>query len=215
LHAGFPDALNCFEFGNWCSSVKDYCGNQCSGGKCGGKSDCYKSSPPHYPTPPVTHTSTIPCPTTTTTKVQTTLTTAYPTASCPVPTPTGVCIQPTNKYYGYGPGNPVGGIDLPIVTCNNLKADWDQGFVFKLFTSKDSNLCPSYQRPQCASACADACKAQLQQCQDVYAEGCKTNRFSQSYTNANAACQAQYDDCTKINWNIVDTQHCTTWKNSC
>jgi hypothetical protein len=212
LHAGFPDSLQCFEFGDWCGKVASYCGSKCTGGTCGGKDDCYKSSPPKGGNPPVTHTSTVPCPTTSTK----TTTAGYPTAtpSCP-PSPTGICIQPTNKLYGYGPGSPVGGIPLPIVSCNNLKADFTVGNIFKLYTNQDSRNCPAYTRPQVNFACLDACEAQQQQCEGVYAEGCRSNiassRFGQSWNDADAACKAQYGDCVTANKYLEDTKHCSSW----
>ncbi|KAI0460679.1 WSC domain-containing protein [Xylaria acuta] len=216
LKAGFPDALHCFEYADWCAKLDVYCLTKCLGGACDGKSAFIKKSPPKGGGSPTTQTSTYPCPTTiTTTKTKTTTTTPYPTSSCPVPTPTGICTQPTNKKYGYGPGKPVGGIELPIVTCNNIKNDWNAGNVFKLYTDKDSHKCPSYTRPKCPSACADACKTQFQQCESVYTEGCKTGSFTQHYNDADAACKAQYNDCLSVNKNVKGTGHCTTWSAGC
>ncbi|CAJ2506442.1 Uu.00g005720.m01.CDS01 [Anthostomella pinea] len=166
--------MDCFNFGEWCGMINDYCGSNCTSGKCGGKSNCFKSSPPKGGNPPSTVTSTYPCTTTATSKTSST-TSASPTSSCPVPTPTGICIQPSSSKYNYGPGNPVGGVQLPVVTCNNIQSDWKHGNVFKLYTDGDSKNCPSYPRAQCGSACSDACKAQFQQCESVYVEGCKTN----------------------------------------
>ncbi|KAI0971078.1 WSC domain-containing protein [Xylaria arbuscula] len=210
--AGLPDALNCFKYTEWCGELDLYCLTACKSGTCG-KPSFIQKYPPLGGSPPTTHTSTYACPTTiTTTKTRTTTTsTPYPTSSCPVPTPTGICTQPTNKKYGYGPGNPVGGIPLPIVTCNNIKDDWNSGNVFKLYTDKDSHNCPSYPRPQCPSACADACEAQYEQCESVYTDGCKKGYFNQSYKDADAACKAQYNDCLAVNKNVKGDGHCTTW----
>ncbi|TRX92646.1 hypothetical protein FHL15_006573 [Xylaria flabelliformis] len=204
LKAGFPDALHCFEYAEWCAALDVYCVSKCSGSTCGGKSTFTQKYPPKGGNPPTTQTSTYPCPTTiaTTTTKTTTTTAGYPTSSCPVPTPTGICIQPTNNKYHYGPGNPVGGIPLPIVTCNNIKDDWNAGNVFKLYTDNDSHKCPSYPRPSCPNACADACKTQFQQCESVYTEGCKSGSFDQQYKDADAACKAQYSDCLAINKNV-------------
>ncbi|KAI8626948.1 WSC domain-containing protein [Xylariaceae sp. FL1651] len=209
LSAGLPGALDCFGFADWCLSINEYCGSNCMSGKCG-KSDCFKGSPPKGGNPPTTTTSTYPCPTSIKTTTSSTKTPS-PTSSCPVPTPTGVCTQPTNNKYGYSPGHPVGGIDLPIVTCNNIKDDWTNGYVFKLYTDKDSQKCPSYTRPQCGSACADACKSQYQQCEQVYAEGCKSGKIPGNYNDADAACKAQYNDCLTVNKNVKDNGHCSTW----
>ncbi|KAI0402703.1 WSC domain-containing protein [Xylaria palmicola] len=216
LKAGFPDSLKCFEYADWCAKLDVYCLTSCLGKDCGGKSTFTSKYPPKGGSPPTTQTSTIACPTTVTktTTTKTTTTTPYPTSSCPVPTPTGICIQPTNKKYGYGPGKPVGGIALPIVTCNNIKDDWKSGNVYKLYTDKDSHNCPSYPRPQCPSACADACKTQYQQCEAVYAAGCKAGKYSYSWNDADAACKAQYSDCLAVN-KYVKGNGCTTWTDSC
>ncbi|KAI1354459.1 WSC domain-containing protein [Xylaria sp. FL0043] len=211
VKAGLPDALNCFKYAEWCGELDLYCLTSCKNGACD-KPSFVNKYPPMGGNSPTTHTSTYPCPTTiTTTKTKTTTTTPYPTSSCPVPTPTGICTQPTNKKYGYGPGNPVGGIPLPIVTCNNIKDDYMTGNVFKLYTDKDSHNCPSYPRPQCPSACADACKAQYDQCESVYTDGCKEGLFNYSYKDADAACKAQYNDCLSINKNVKGNGHCTSW----
>lgn len=226
LKAGFPDTLKCFEYADWCGKLDLYCLTKCLGGKCDGKPTFVKNFPPKGGNPPTTSTSTYPCPTTITTTTKKTTTTkattttpsypTYPTSSCPVPTPTGICTQPTNKKYGYGPGHAVGGIDLPIVTCNNIKSDYAAGNVFKLYTDKDSAKCPSYARPRCASACADACATQYAQCTDVYAEGCRTGRLAaQSYSSASAACKAQYSDCLAVNKGVKGTGHCGTWDAGC
>ncbi|KAI1823578.1 WSC domain-containing protein [Xylaria intraflava] len=214
LKAGFPDSLKCFEYVEWCDKLDLYCLTDCVvSGKCGGKPSFCNGSPPKGGNPPTTSTSTYPCPTTVTTTKTTTST--KPASSCPVATPTGICTQPTNPRYGYRPGHPVGGIGLPVVTCNNIKNDWNQGNVYKLYSDKDSHNCPSYPRPRCPDACADACKTQYQQCESTYAEGCRTGHLAQSYSDAEAACTSQYKDCLAVNRNVRDTAHCTTWYDSC
>jgi hypothetical protein len=80
----------------------------------------------------------------------------------------------TLHVLGYDAENPVGGIELPLVTCNNLENEWKSGKVFKLYTDNESKNCRSYKRPDCKSACQDACQAQFDECKDIYAEGCKT-----------------------------------------
>ncbi|KAI0099658.1 WSC domain-containing protein [Nemania sp. FL0031] len=219
LKAGFPAALDCFEYATWCGELDLYCLTTCAAGSCS-KPSFTKKYPPKGGLPPTTSTFTSACPSTitTTTKTKTTkttTTTAVPTSSCPVPTPTGICTQPTNKKYGYSPGHPVGGIPLPVVTCNNIKADFNSGNVFKLYSDKDSHKCPSYTRPHCPNACEDACKTQFQQCESVYTEGCKTGKFGQSYKDADAACKAQYTDCLAVNKNVKGSGHCTTWSDGC
>ncbi|RWA14211.1 hypothetical protein EKO27_g890 [Xylaria grammica] len=211
LKAGFPDALSCFQYTEWCTNLDLYCLTKCVGKACD-KPGFIGKYPPKGGNPPTTQTSTYPCPTTVTVTTKTkTTTTPAPTSSCPVPSPTGICTQPTNKKYGYSPGNPVGGIALPVVTCNNIKDDWNNGNVFKLYTDKDSHNCPSYTRPKCPSACVDACKAQFQQCESVYADGCKKGLVDYSWKAADAACQAQYNDCLTVNKNVKGDGKCTTW----
>ncbi|KAI1502236.1 WSC domain-containing protein [Biscogniauxia marginata] len=215
LKAGMPNAMDCFNFGEWCGKINAYCTKSCKGGKCGGKSDCFKGAPPAGGGSPTTSTSTYPC-TSTTSTAKTTSTTSIPTSSCPVPTPTGICTQPSNSKYGYGVDNPVGGIKLPVVTCNNLEADWRGGNVFKLYTDSDSKKCRSYSRGKRDDACADACYSQFKQCEDVYVEGCKTNgrtggRFAQKWGQADLACKAQYSDCLQTNKRVKDKGKCNTW----
>ncbi|KAK6081663.1 WSC domain-containing protein [Seiridium cupressi] len=179
-NAGWPDAMDCFNFVEWCSDIKGYCGSSCKGKTCGTKSECLEKSPPTNGRPGTTSTSVYPCTTiATTTKAASTTsskpTSSKPTSSCPVPTPTGICKQPQNSRDGYDVGAPVGGIQLPVLTCNNLEAQYNAGNIFKLYTESDSTKCGSYPRSKYPEACADACKAQYDDCLDVYAEGCKVD----------------------------------------
>ncbi|KAK0621140.1 WSC domain-containing protein [Bombardia bombarda] len=211
-NAGFPASLGCFEFASWCSSVSSYCGGK---GACS-KNDYTVKTPPKGGSPPTTTVITTVCPytSTTTSKPATT------TTKAPIPTPTNICNQPSNILFGYGPGKPVGGIELPIVTCNDLPADWSYT-PFKLYSDSDSKLCKGYPRNSCTNACADACKEQYEDCIDTYAEGCKTKRdaspagsavdtsyfeyartvnkrtfgWTDSYPVAALKCKTQYADC--------------------
>ncbi|KXJ97564.1 WSC domain-domain-containing protein [Microdochium bolleyi] len=176
LKAGWPNAMDCFNYAGWCGKIKDYCFSDSGRG---GKNGCYKQYPPIGGQQPSTSTSVYPCPTTasatTTTKTST-------TSTCNIPTPTGICKQPTDNRWGYGPGKPVGGIELPLVTCNNVERDYRSGNVYKLYTDNDSSKCRSYVRKDCKPACEDACKWQYKQCLDVYVEACKTNgKFGNSW----------------------------------
>ncbi|KAI5928595.1 WSC domain-containing protein [Camillea tinctor] len=215
LKAGMPGATDCFKFGEWCGKISSYCVSNCKGKKCGGKGDCFKGAPPSGGGSPTTSVSTYPC-TTLSTKTATTATSTVPTSSCAVPTPTGICKQPSSSAFGYGTDNPVGGIKLPLVTCNNLEADWRRGNVFKLYTDSDSAKCRSYSRGSCGNACSDACYSQFQQCEDVYVEGCKTSkqstgRYAQNWVQADLACKAQYYDCLQTNKYVKDNGKCNTW----
>ena len=188
--AGWPDVMKCFDFSVWCKDMGSYCGSWKKGNKCS-KKDWFGYKPPKGGKPPKVTTTVVPCkPTstrtstrmTTTAKTSTKVTTttrrtssSTTTTRCPIPSVTNICKQPTNKQLGYGPENPVGDIDLPIVTCNDLRDDYNKGNVFKLYTNKDSRKCPGYTRPQCSNACVDACKEQWTQCEATYVEGCKDN----------------------------------------
>ncbi|KAK3322262.1 WSC domain-containing protein [Apodospora peruviana] len=236
--AGFPAALDCFDYGSWCSSVSSYCSGGGSKGKCS-KSDYWNKYPGKGNKPPTTTVVTTTCkPSTTstsTTKTTPPTTTTTPT-KCPIPTPTNICVQPTNKQYGYGPGNPVGGIELPVVTCNDLGADWPQK-PFKLYTDSRSEKCKGYPRNSCTNACADACKEQYDDCNDVYVQGCRQNRrreaemaaekssgisyfdfaraldrrtygWKDSYGTAQNKCKQQYSDCLYQNRGVTGAGKC-------
>lgn len=166
--------MNCFDYADWCSDIKDYCSTSPSKVKGYGKSNCFSSKPPKG-SPPTTKTITAPCAPTTTAKTTTTTkpATTTTTTKCPIPTVTNICKQPTNWQYGYDSDNPVGDIELPVVTCNDLKSEFAQK-PLKLYTDSDSTKCGGYTRPQAPDACADACKAQYDQCTSTYAQGCKT-----------------------------------------
>ncbi|KAH8909665.1 WSC-domain-containing protein [Coniochaeta sp. PMI_546] len=171
-NAGWPDSMKCFDYADWCSDIKDYCSTSPSKVKNYGKSNCFSSKPPKG-TPPTTKTITAPCVTTTAKTTTTSKPATSTTTKCPIPTVTNICKQPTNWIYGYDSDNPVGDIELPVVTCNDLKSDFAQN-PFKLYTDSDSKKCGGYTRGQVPNACADACKAQYDQCTDTYAQGCKT-----------------------------------------
>ncbi|KAH7328528.1 WSC domain-containing protein [Stachybotrys elegans] len=172
-YAGFPAALKCLEFSQWCSNIKDFCQSDCKRkGKGCGKSQCFTKNKPQHPNPPkppTPTTSVFPCPpaTTVTTAVVTS------TTSC-APEPTNICKQPTSSKDNYGPGNPVGGIELPLVTCNDIKQDFFSK-PFKLYTEQDSRRCKSYPRNQCSNACVDACQEQYEECKETYVESCKSS----------------------------------------
>jgi hypothetical protein len=223
--------LDCFDFGEWCGDVKQYCGSNPRGG-CK-KVDFWGKTPPKGNTPPKTITVTTTCAPSTTTKPATTSTKpATTTTKCPVPTPTNICVQPSNAYYGYGPGKPVGGIEMPVVTCNDLASDWPS-YPFKGYTDTDSKKCKRYPRNGCTNACQDACKDQYEDCTDVYAEGCKTKprrsraeggdasyfefvkavdkrtyRWNDDYNGAVGKCKAQYSDCLIVNRGSTGSGKC-------
>ncbi|KAL2181799.1 WSC domain-containing protein [Thermothelomyces heterothallicus CBS 202.75] len=229
--AGWPDVLDCFEFSQWCADIAKYCDSNPRGG-CR-KGDFWGKKPPKggaHPSTTITVTAT--CAPATGTKPPATSTkppASGTTTRCPIPTPTNICIQPGNPLYGYGPGRPVGGIDMPVVTCNDLPDEWAQ-FPFKGYTDRDSRNCRKYQRNQCANACADACKEQYEDCVNVYAEGCKrkphggrdvgyvasqgsvekrTFGWNDDFSGAVNKCKAQYSDCLRVNRGVTGAGKCT------
>ncbi|KAK7418808.1 hypothetical protein QQX98_003670 [Neonectria punicea] len=227
--AGWPGALDCFDFSTWCGNIQDFCGSSsCSGGKCY-KKDCVSKYKPKGGNPVQTTTSVFPCSATSATSTIP----ASASTSC-APEPTNICTQPSSWRWGYGPGNPAGDIDLPLVSCNDLKTDFTAGRPFKLYTNKDSGSCKAYSRTQTQNACADACKAQYDGCTSVYVTSCQKfggksyfarramgtmndheKRWfniwgSDSASTAQSKCQAQYNDCLSENSNVYTTR-CTKW----
>ncbi|KPM37285.1 hypothetical protein AK830_g9266 [Neonectria ditissima] len=230
--AGWPGALDCFDFSTWCSNIQTYCtSSACTSGKCA-KKDCLSKYKPVGGNVASTTTSVFPCSATT----ATTTIPASASTSC-APEPTNICTQPSSWRWGYGPGNAAGDIDLPLVSCNDLQTDFNSGRPFKLYTNKDSASCKGYSRAQTQNACADACKAQYDGCTSVYVTSCQKfggksyfarramgtttdmskheKRWfniwgSDSASTAQSKCQAQYNDCLSTNSNVY-TSRCTKW----
>ncbi|KAF9874013.1 WSC domain-containing protein [Colletotrichum karsti] len=219
-NAGFPNSAACVDFKAWCKDVASYCSSSCSGkkGSCG-KKDCFQKKVPKGYKPGTTSVSTFACPTKPTS-------TSTPVSVVPPP-PTGLCKQPTSRMYGYGPGNPVGGIELPIVTCNDLKEEFQAGNQFKLYIESESKQCKGYGKGNVPNACADACQEQYSECQSTYVQGCKAynNRrsggayssapeiakrffFADNYNAANNKCKAQLSDCLSENKNVLSQSKC-------
>ncbi|KAL4726164.1 hypothetical protein ACLX1H_006841 [Fusarium chlamydosporum] len=165
-NAGWPGALNCFDFSKWCDGVQGYCASSCTRGRSCSKVGCLSNNSPSGGNGVKTTTSVYPCAATSTS------TTASSASTSCAPKPTNICQQPSSGIWGYGPGNPVGGIELPLVACNDLKSDFYQN-PFKLYTNVNSNSCSSYSRNQQPSACADACKTQYSACLNTYVQSCK------------------------------------------
>ncbi|KAK0646171.1 WSC domain-containing protein [Cercophora newfieldiana] len=215
-NAGWPGSLTCFEFATWCSSLNRYCTTTTAGGS---KPAYCKASPPKNPSPPSTLTITTTCAPRTPTSSPTT------TSKCPIPTPSNICKQPSNRHYNFSPSNPVGGIDLPIVTCNDLASDHARN-PFKLYTSPDTRKCRSFSRPQVPSACAAACREQYEDCMAVYAETCRrgggrkvkvkaraevgkrTMWFGEGYEEAGKRCKVQYGNCLEVNKGVTGQGKC-------
>ncbi|KFA81669.1 hypothetical protein S40288_09920 [Stachybotrys chartarum IBT 40288] len=214
-YAGFPASIECLTFSKWCGGIKQYCYSDCRGRTCS-KKQCFDRNKPQNPSPPKPPiTSTYPCQTTTT--VQTTI---RSTATSVVPEPTNICKQPTSRIYNYGPGNPVGGIELPLVTCNDLQKDfWNRPF--KLYTEPDTRHCKSYSRRYCPDACKDACKEQYDECKETYVESCKPEWSSwlnlnnqggrESPITAYQRCTSQYHDCLYENKHVDPGDRCRNW----
>ncbi|KAK0623035.1 WSC domain-containing protein [Immersiella caudata] len=222
--AGWPGSLGCFGFSLWCSSLERYCSTTSRGGS---KSSYCEKSPPNNPEPPKTIiTITTTCaPAATLTRISTSTKPTTSATICPIPTPSNICKQPTSKKYNFSPSNPVGGIDMPIVTCNDLSTDHPRN-PFKLYASPDTRKCKSFARNQTPSACAAACKEQYEDCIEVYAETCRrggkgpksravielevrTVWFGEDYHTATTRCNVQYDDCLAVNRGVSGSGKCT------
>lgn len=217
--AGWPGALECFGFAEWCSALSSYCkGSGKPGGICS-KKDFWNHKPPSVPSGPgipTTTVITVPClpvstgkPTSTSAKpiTSTKPATTNTSTKCPIPTSTSLCNPPK------GNKPPVGGIPLPVVTCNDLLPSFNSGHPFKLYTDSDSSKCKSYSRPSFSQACLDACQEQYDDCVDVYAKGCKEGKYKDdSYTGAVIKCKEQYGDCWLANWGVNPGQKCKVWE---
>ncbi|CAM1505383.1 Fc.00g110200.m01.CDS01 [Cosmosporella sp. VM-42] len=224
--AGWPGALGCFDFSSWCKNIKGFCGSTCSGGRKCAKKDCLSKYKPVGGSSIKTTTSVGPC-------AATTSTVPAAAATSVAPEPTNICKQPTNTQMGYGPGNPVAGIDLPLVGCNDIKSDFTQK-PFKLYTDSNSSKCNGYSRNNQLSACTDACKEQYNNCQNVYVTSCKNlngknyfarreleasgiekrwfNKWSgDKWQTASSKCATQYADCLYENKKVNAATHCTKW----
>jgi phage terminase large subunit len=111
----------------------------------------------------------------------------------------------------------VGGIELPLVTCNDIKQDFGSR-PFKLYTEPDSRRCKSYSRNYCSDACKDACKEQYEECKETYVESCKPDWWSWSHDNNKDSpikcyerCTSQYVDCLFENKHVDPGDHCKIW----
>ncbi|KAI8226492.1 putative fungistatic metabolite [Colletotrichum sp. SAR 10_96] len=218
--AGFPNSAACVDFKAWCKDVSSYCSSSCSGkkGSCG-KKDCFQKKQPKGWKPGSTSVSTFLCPSKPTS-------TSTPVTVVPPP-PTGICKQPSSWLFKYGPGNPVGGIEIPIVTCNDVEVEFKAGNQFKLYIEADTKLCKGYGKGSVPNACAEACQEQYTECQSVYAQGCKAynNRrsgggyssapdiakrffFADTFTVALNKCKIQYQDCLAENKNVLVSNKC-------
>ena len=120
-NAGWPNCMNCFDFHEWCNTIKYYCKKKSYYGNEFGKDHCYHNYPPVECPPHTTTTTTYPCKS---------MPPAPPSPPqpppCP-PTPTGYCRQPNNDKYGFSEQKPVGNIHLPILNCNNLESQHRSG----------------------------------------------------------------------------------------
>ncbi|CAH0058856.1 unnamed protein product [Clonostachys solani] len=189
--AGWPKAIECFDFSKWCGQVEEYCHSDCPSGNCG-KTDCWNKRKPSGSngTPPTVSTTVYPCPATST--MATSVARPSTTSHC-APTPTNICKQPTNTDWGYGPGKPVAGVPLPVVGCNDNKKDWKSN-PFKFYNHPDSRSCQSFPWNQRPNVCADACQEQYEDCVDTYVQSCNDqswrNGKNHKRTNDNGGCAA-------------------------
>ncbi len=213
LGAGLKDAFRCFEYAKFCEGIKICC-LKCGLGHCKkGGCDACKPKPPGTST-----TKTIPCPTTSTT-------TSTPTV-CP-PVPTNICKE------GF-PGKPLCGIPLPVVSCNDQKADFDAN-PYKLYDNVETSKCWKFPKPQLPSACSKACNQQYDACANAGLWQCafknKRNAIDSSavaeVANQSAnedalqprtfnliwkvKCKAQLVACLKVNKWVDPKDKCKKW----
>ncbi|KAF7881143.1 uncharacterized protein EAF02_007034 [Botrytis sinoallii] len=211
LSAGFPGSLQCLQFSSWCQEIESYCGSYCPGSSCS-NTGCRSRHPPAGYTPPVisVRTSIYTCPTT----IQ--ISTFKPTSTssiAPLPTCNNICVQPNNPSQGYSSYSPVGSIPIPCYTCNNLQPEYSSGYPFKLYTAKNSEDSPSYQRPDCGQGCQDACDAQYESCVGTYAQGCGYGGGGggDTYASALVKCVQQKADCYIVNEGVGGEGRCGSY----
>ncbi|KAF7948550.1 uncharacterized protein EAE97_003961 [Botrytis byssoidea] len=211
LSAGFPGSLQCLQFSSWCQEIESYCGSYCPGSSCS-NNGCKSRHPPAGYTPPVisVKTSIYTCATT----IQTS--TSKPTSTtsiAPLPTCNNICIQPNNPSQGYSSYSPVGSIPVPCYTCNNLQPEYNSGYPFKLYTARNSEDSPSYQRPDCGQGCQDACDAQYENCVGTYAQGCGYGGGGggDTYASALVKCVQQKADCYIVNEEVGGEGRCGSY----
>ncbi|KAH8815901.1 WSC domain-containing protein [Xylogone sp. PMI_703] len=219
--AGYPSSLQCFEFTNWCTSLSNYCNTTCATSYSCSKSDFLSSNPPSGPAPTPTSsapsststtTTTTPPPTTMTTTTTTTTTTTSTTTTTtttqnPIPTCGSVCVQANNPLMGYSTGNPLGGICMPDVTCNNELSTYNEGYCYKMYISPNTSIDPAYTGGQLRDACWDACDAQYNACVNLWAMQCT----GVEQMTRKMHCMSQKLDCHTQNSSPVDTGMCSVF----
>ncbi|KAF3355658.1 hypothetical protein VdG1_03950 [Verticillium dahliae VDG1] len=164
--AGWPAALECADYKKWCKDAKLFCRRSCtSKSRNCSKAGHHAENPPRGGDNKDPVTKTVPCDEATGTMTPGT-----------VPEPTNLCVQPHNPGRGYTTEDPVGDIDLPVVTCNNNEADHKRGNPFKQYDHSNWGHCPSYKRGDVPKACKHACKQQYERCRGVYAKSRDTRK---------------------------------------
>ncbi|KAG7123841.1 putative fungistatic metabolite like protein [Verticillium longisporum] len=164
--AGWPAALECANYKQWCKDAKLFCRRSCtSKSRNCSKAGHHAENPPRGGDNKDPVTKTVPCDEATGTMTPGT-----------IPEPTNLCVQPHNPGRGYTIEDPVGDIDLPVVTCNNNEADHKRGNPFKQYDHSNWGHCPSYKRGDVPKACKDACKQQYERCRGVYAKSRDTRK---------------------------------------
>lgn len=169
---------------------------------------------------------------TTSTTSATTSSSSTSSTSSSSSTRSSVSSTASSGWYNYGPGNPVGKVELPLVGCNDLK-DGFKNRPFKLYDATDSRQYKSYRRFQTNDACAEACKAQYDDYVNVYVESRKRlsgknyfarlslekvgiesrwfNFFNEGWDTANTKCKAQYSDYLVENRNVDINARCNSF----
>ncbi|KAK8066488.1 glyoxal oxidase precursor [Apiospora hydei] len=162
-NAGWPNAMDCFNFHEWCTTIKYYCKKKSYYGSEFGKDHCFKNYP--RPTAPTRRRPA-------STRASRRLPQRRPrphrclarrprpaTASSPATTSTATASKSLWARFG----------------CLSSTATMSSLSTEVLYTHQDSNKCSSWKRQHTPDACEAACKQQYSACKDTYARGCKND----------------------------------------
>ncbi|KAK6856161.1 hypothetical protein PG995_008312 [Apiospora arundinis] len=171
--AGWPNAMDCFNFHEWCNTIKYYCKKKSYYGEEFGKEHCYHNYPPvgypptfhddvHLPLQVVPPVPRPPRPS---------RCLAHPpppaTANSPAMTSTATTNKSRMETSTY---------QSSTATTSSPSTDPKDkhitGDILKLYSHQDSSKCSSWKRQHCPDACEAACKQQYDSCKNTYARGC-------------------------------------------
>ncbi|KAJ6784666.1 hypothetical protein PWT90_03229 [Aphanocladium album] len=217
------NTAGCYDFAARCAAINTCC-TSCVKGKCSKNTcDTIRKELPTVTTSygPCTSTATRP----------TVNPTPTPTV-CP-PNPKNICVDGSSWLHKFGKGNPVCGIPLPIVSCNDDLSSFSQS-PYKLYDNSDTKKCPIFNKGGLNNACQAACKYQLDQCKSANSLTCFFQKFNRrsglsghgvrqtpaEHLNSHdkrtfglikdLICKKQYAACLEANAQI-DTSRCKTY----